>query len=339
MAPAPSSTPIAEGGSTVNVLRILAKRVAMGVVVAWTVLTTVFLLFSLTDDWVLDGQEGLLRFAHRDGAQAEAAVEEMTQQYLASRGLDRPIAEQYVDWMGNMATLDWGYSLSTGEAVAPLLLRATGRTLAYVLPALVVAFGAGLSIGLYAAMNRGSWTGRFGVGIAYLLLAVPGFWVGGMVFSLQWGDHIDRIDPVIAYSPLLYEQLLPVVLTATVLLGGYVSYARAHSLEYVPATFITLVEAKGATRVRVAKHVVRNAAIPFFSMLFTEAVGLLVLAVFVIEVLFGIEGFGLLLLEAVNARDVPVLLGGTVFVIVFGVLGNIVQDVSYAVLDPKVNAV
>ena len=81
----------------------------------------------------------------------------------------------------------------------------------------------------------------------------------------------------------------------------------------------------------------RNAAIPVFSMLFTEALGLLVLLVFVIEVPFGIEGFGLMLFDAVEARDLPVLLGGTIVTIGVGVVGNIVQDVSYTVLDPRVD--
>ena len=108
-------------------------------------------------------------------------------------------------------------------------------------------------------------------------------------------------------------------------------------MEYAASDFVKLVRAKGASNRRVAVHVLRNAAIPVFSMLFTEALGLLVLSVFVIEVLFGIDGFGLLLFRAVEDRDLPVLLGGTVVTIGVGVLGNIVQDVSYSVLDPRVD--
>ena len=112
---------------------------------------------------------------------------------------------------------------------------------------------------------------------------------------------------------------------------------RGHALEYTSTEFVKLVRGNGASDRRVAVHVLRNAAIPVFSMLFTEALGLLVLSVFVIEVLFGIDGFGLLLFRAVEDRDLPVLLGGTVVTIGVGVLGNIVQDVSYSVLDPRVD--
>lgn len=309
----------------------------MGIVVAWIVLSTIFALFSLTKDWVHAGKEGLIRFAHRDVEEAETEIEAMTEEYLASRGLDRPVWEQYLDWMGNMITLDWGQSHAVGEPVLPMLISATLRTLQYILPALVLGILVGTLVGLFAAMYSDNPLSQIGVGTAYLLFAVPGFWIGGMLFSLQWGDQLDHIEPVISYSPLLYEHVLPIFLATTTLLGGYVSYSRAHSLEYVSTRFITLIEAKGASRHRMAVHVVRNAAIPLFSMLFTEALALLVLSVFVIEMLFGIQGFGLTFFEAINTRDIPVLLGGTMFIIAFGVIGSILQDLSYNVLDPRVD--
>ncbi|WP_255169564.1 ABC transporter permease [Natrononativus amylolyticus] len=311
-----------------TLLRLFAKRIALGLVAAWAVLTSVFAMFTLTDDWVLAGQEGLLRFAGADEAELEAAREE----YLAARGFDRPLREQYVDWMGDMVLLDWGDSLATGEAVFPLVVGAASRTALYVLPALALGIALGTLGGLYVALNPDSRLAGGGLASAYLLFALPNFWVGGLLFSLTWGE-----EPAASYSPLVFEHALPILLTTTTLLGGYVSYSRAHSLEYASAEFVTLVKAKGAGRLRVATHVVRNAAIPLFSMLFTEALALLVLAVFVIETLFGIEGFGLLLLEAVHQRDLPVILGSTIVIIGVGVVGNILQDLSYTVLDPRVD--
>lgn len=309
-----------------NPLRILAKRALMGLVTAWAVLTTIFALFTLTEDWVLSGQIGVARFA---GENDPDALAEIRAEYFAARGLDRPLTEVYVDWLGNMVTLDWGSSMSTGEPVFPLVMDAAARTAAYVVPALGLAVVCGVSIGMFAALYPESRVGSGGVATAYLLFALPGFWLGGMLFSLTLDGRLDR-------SPLLFDHLLPIGLTFTALLGGYVSYSRAHSREYATAEFVSLVRAKGASGYRVAAHVVRNAAIPFFSMLFTEAIGLLVLATFVTEVLFGIEGFGLLLLRAVADRDLPVLLGGTIVVIAVGVIGTIVQDLAYGYLDPRV---
>lgn len=309
-----------------SLLRVFAQRAALGLVAAWTVLTAVFLLFTTTDDWVLDGIEGQLRWAGED----EEVIEAVREEYLASRGLDRPLWEQYADWMGDMLTLQWGNSFATGEPVLPLVVDAVARTATYVVPAVLLAVLLGLSIGLYAALRPDGRLADSSVGSAYLLFALPNFWVGGMTLSFAGGD-------VVPDSPLLFEHVLPVVLTATTLLGGYVAYSRAHALEHSSADFVTLVRAKGGSQLRVARHVVHNAAIPFVSMLFTEALGLLVLAVFVLEYLFGIEGFGLLLFDAVQQRDLPVLLGGTIVVIAVGVAGNIVQDLSYGALDPRVD--
>ena len=118
---------------------------------------------------------------------------------------------------------------------------------------------------------------------------------------------------------------------------GFGDLLRDHALEHTSTEFVRLVRGNGASDRRVAVYVLRNAAIPVFSMLFTEALGLLVLLVFVIECRSGSRGVGLMLFDAVEARDLPVLLGGTIVTIGVGVVGNIVQDVSYTVLDPRVD--
>lgn len=308
-----------------RVLRILARRIALGVVAAWAILSTIFALFTLTDDWVIGAEIGKLRWVGED----EATIEAARQSYLSARGLDRPLTEVYVDWMANMVTLEWGQSFASGEEVLPMVADATLRTATYVLPALVVAVGIGLAVGLYAAMNPDRRFTGVSLGTAYVLFAVPNFWLGGMLAALASAGTIPE-------SAWLFDHALPILLTATTLLGGYVSYTRAYSAEFAATDFVKLVRAKGASRLRVGKHVIRNAAIPVFSMLFTEALALLLLTVFVIERLFGIPGFGTLLLGAVESRDIPVLLGSTVVITGVGVVGTILQDLSYGFLDPRV---
>ena len=310
-----------------QLLRLFARRVALGLVAAWGVLTTVFLLFTATDDWALRGLVGRLRYARVD----EATIDRRREAYFAARGLDRPLHEQYLDWMTDMLTLRWGTSFTIGEPAFDLVVAAVGRTAMYVLPAIVVALCVGIAIGVYAALTPDGWLASAGLGSAYLWFAVPNVWLGGLLFSAT-------LDDTLGYSALLFEHVLPIVLVASTLVGGYASYARAHALEYVSAEFVTLLRAKGAGRLRIAIHVVRNAAIPLLSMVFTEALALLVLDVFVVEALFGIDGFGVLLIEAVEGRDLPVLLGGTMVVVAGGVAGNLFQDLSYGLLDPRVDA-
>ena len=313
-----------------SVLRIVGKRIALGLVAAWAILTTVFAMFSLGENWVLRGIIGNLRFARMT-----EEIDDARAGFLAERGLDRPLSAQYVDWMGNMLTLEWGNSFVSGEPAFALVMDAAGRTAMYVLPALVSGIIIGILVGLYAGLRPDSRLANGNLGLVYLLFALPNFWLGGLLYSTVW--NWESGYPLFDYSPLVFEHLLPIALTTTTLLGGYASYSRAHSLEYTSADFVALVKAKGADRRRIARHVVRNAAIPLFSLLFTEALALLVLAVFVIETLFGIEGFGLLLLDAVQGQDLPVLLGGTMVIIGIGVLGNIIQDLSYTALDPRVD--
>ena len=311
---------------TMSLVGLFAKRIAVGLFSAWAVLTTVFAAMSVTDDWVAEGIEGQLRWRRA----SEEEMEQILSNYMAERGYDRPLYEQYLDWMWSMLTLDWRESFVTGEPVTTTIADGVVRTGMYVLPALVLGVLIGTLVGLYAAVRPESRLSNLGRGTAYLLFALPSFWLGGLCVSLVSGGVIDRPD-------LLFDHGLPILLTTMTLLGGYVSYSRAHALEYTTAEFVTLIRAKGASPLLVTRHVVRNAAIPLFSMLFTEVLALLVLAVFVIEVLFGIEGFGLLFFQGVTQRDLPVVLGGTMVVIVLGVVGSIVQDLSYSALDPRVD--
>lgn len=312
----------------VSLLRAFLQRIALGFVAVWGVLTIIFALFTMTRHWVIEQQVALEQWGGEEMTEEEEQAR--IDAYLAERNLDGSTWDRYTEWMWNMITLDWGESFETGQDVFPMVMDATARTILYVVPAVGLALIIGLVVGVYAAMQPDGHLATMGVGTAYLLFAIPNFYVGGMLISLAKAD-------VISPSPLVFEHTLPILLTATSLLGGYVSFSRAHSLEYVTAEFVTLVRAKGATPLRVTKHVLRNGAIPMFSMVFTEALALLVLAVFVIETLFGIQGLGLMLFEAVETRDLPVLLGGVMVLIAVGVIANIFQDVSYTILDPRVD--
>lgn len=311
-----------------NFWRIIALRISMGLAVAWGVMTTIFAMFTLTDDWVLNAELAILRFADTE----EEVIEAVRDQYLMQRGLDRPLWEVYLDWMGNMVLLDWGESFNTGEPAFTAVSDAVIRTGMYILPALGIAIAIGILIGLYAALYRDKPLSNSGVLLAYLLFVIPMFWVGGMMLALNFPDSLSP-----DYSHWLYDHALPILLTTAALLGGYVSYARAHSLEYVGRDFTKLVKAKGGNNVLIAKHVLRNAAIPFFSMLFTEAMALILLGIFVIEAVFGIDGFGMLLLDSIRQRDLPLIMGGMLYIIAFGVIGNIIQDLSYSHFDPRVD--
>jgi peptide/nickel transport system permease protein len=306
----------------------LVRRTLFALFAVWLVLSATFLLVAVAPKTGLGGTLGAAAF----GGASESELARLEQQYLESRGLDRPLHVRYADWMVSMVTFQWGQSFHGPEQVNRLIADGLGRTLVYVVPATVLAVLLGVVAGLYGALEpgtRGDRSARFG---AYLALGLPNFFVGVVVL------HLLAEGPLGVNGPLygvLADHVLPVLLLATTLVGAMVSYTRAESREYVDTAFVKLVRAKGASERRVAVHVLKNAAPPLFALLFAELLAVLLLGVFVIEAVFGIDGFGSVVLGAVHVRDMPVLLSSTLVIVVVGVGGNLLGDVVTAWLDPR----
>jgi len=329
-----------------TVARLLVKRIALGLVTIWAVLSGIFLLFVGTRDWYLGS---LLAGTARGPTSDAEDVQEARDAYLAERGLDAPMDELYVDWMGDMFTLQWGESFELGRDALSLVIRGTARTAAYVVPAILIAAVVGIGIGLLTGMNsraRGEGAIRT---LTYTGMGVPNFWLGAMVLTVASGAAV-IFDPVfltgrgegmpsiaVTEWPFLYEWVVPVLLVATTLIAAVVSYARAYSMQYYADDLTKLVRAKGGGRIAVARHVVRNAAVPIVSLLFAETFALIALAVFVVEAVFAIDGIGSLYYNAVWTQDLPILMGGAMVFVTLGVVGNILQDLTQSALDPRVD--
>ncbi|SDK03385.1 peptide/nickel transport system permease protein [Halovenus aranensis] len=321
-------------------VRLIAQRIALGLFAAWSALSLVFLAFTATEDYVLEGRIALAAYGGAD----ETALERIRESYFAKRGTDRPLLEQYVDWMSNMFTLQWGESFQTGDPVRETVGNAVLTTGTYVLPAIVLAVIIALLVGVYTAM-RSDTVREGGVrSVAYLGLGVPYYWIGALILTVaggvslqvQWiGRSATTIQAI--ERPFLYETVVPMLLVTMVLVPAILSYARAYSMQYVAADTTRLVRAKGGGQFAVARHVLRNAAIPLVSLVFTETLALLAISVFVIEAMFALDGLGLVFYNAVWTRDIPIMMSGVLVVIVFGVVGNILQDLGYSVLDPRVD--
>lgn len=320
-----------------SLLRLFAQRVTLGLVAIWAFLSAIFVVFAATPDWTLARIVALRTFG---GGLSEEQINAIREEYLATRGLDRPVWEIYLDWMGNMFTLQWGRSFRTQEEVFPAVMRATIETGTYVLPAIVFAMLIGLLVGVYVAINRGSRHEGFVRSLSYLGLGFPHFWLGIVILALAgFTAGFSRLSTTLTpvERPFVYGTLVPIALLTLALSATIVSYARSYSLAYLSADLTKMVRSKGGSDLDVARHVVRNAAIPLVSLMFTETLALLAISVFVIEALFGIGGLGLVIYNAVWARDIPMLLGASLVVVTFGVASNILQDVAYSTLDPRVD--
>ncbi len=306
----------------------VARRALFALVAVWLVFSTTFLVIVVAPD---TGLGGLLGAAAFGGADVEE-LERLETQYLAEHGLDRPLYVRYGDWLYRLATLQWGESYRSHEPVRGLVADGLARTLLYVVPATVLAVLLGLAAGLYGALHPGSAGDRSVRLGTYLALGVPNFFAGVVALYLLGQPSFGLLDPADA---LLADHVLPTLLLGTTIAGAMISYTRAEAREYVGTAFVKLVRAKGASERRVAAHVLKNAVPPLFALLFGELLAVLVLGVFIVESVFGIDGFGRLVLGAVHERDMPVLLSTTLVVVVVGVVGNFLGDLVTARIDPR----
>ena len=261
------------------------------------------------------------------------------EQLVAALGLDKPIWEQYARWMGGILLAgDFGRSLWGNTPVAELLVARLPVTFELGLMALVVALAVAIPIGAYSAMRQDTAGDYLGRSFSILMLAVPSFWMGTMVMvfpSMWWGWSPEVKFVPFRQDPLhnLSQMILPAIILGTSLSAVTMRLTRTMMLEVLRQDYIRTAWAKGLTETLVvARHALRNALIPVVTLIGLQA-PLLIGGAVIMEQIFVIPGMGLLLLEAVNQRDYPIITG--VFLIV-GVVINLLVDLSYGMLDPKV---
>lgn len=327
-------------------LQWFARRLALAVVATWALVTVTFLLVVLTGD----ANEAAVEYAvaselAKEGASAEeieAAAEAAVEQYRTARNLDVPVHERYVDWMVNVATLDLGYAFTYPQPVTSLLAERLLVTGAYVVPGMVLAVAGGVAIGTYSAFGRRPLLGRAATVGTYATFGVPNFWIAVVAtalvfyhFNVPWLVGYDLERSVL--SPYNRKRLvLPALLIGTGLIAEQARYVRAELLERDGRTFVTVVRSKGADEPRVARHVLRAATLPLFSLTLSTLLGVLVVNVFVIEYVLELPGFGLLSYNAILDRDLPVIVGMTLVTGGVGIVGSLVGDLVVRIADPRV---
>lgn len=310
----------------------LAKRLAFTCVAVVALFTGMFALVMLTKD----PNEILISFANPTNA------EEAVQSYRETRGRNRPLWRQWVDWMVGYATLDWGYSFSQGRPVVDVVKDATLVTAVYVVPAVVVSTLASTAMGYYSAVRSRSTAESALRIVVYACAAVPAFLIAVVSLRLliseqQWYTAFYDAEASPFARRNLETLVIPCLVLALALFGAQARYVRSQSLKYAGTEVTKLVRSKGAADRRVGRHVLRNAALPVISSTFTELLAVFTLSVFVIEIVFDIPGIGLMGYEAINDRDLGLVFGTMLVPILLGLLGNLLQDVAYAYLDPRID--
>jgi peptide/nickel transport system permease protein len=276
-------------------------------------------------------------------SQNDVAADKMSRdQLVAALGLDQPVWLQYLRWVGAILWHgDLGRSLWQNQPVTELLLARLPVTLELGALALLVGLTIALPIGIYSALRQDTAGDYLGRSFSILLLAVPSFWLATMVMvfpSIWWGWSPEVNYVRFGDDPLqnLKQMALPALVLGASLSAITMRMTRTMMLEVLRQDYIRTAWAKGLPeRLVVVRHALRNALVPVVTLVGLQAPLLLGGAV-IIEQIFVIPGMGLLLLDAVNQRDYPIITGVFLVVGVSIMAINLLVDLSYGLLDPKV---
>jgi ABC-type dipeptide/oligopeptide/nickel transport system permease component len=258
----------------------------------------------------------------------------------AQLGLDKPLLDQFGDYVSGLARLDLGRSLAVRTPVTTLLGQALGATLLVTLGGTLVSVVVGVPLGIGAALRRGTWIDYTASVLALLGVSVPVFVWGLLLllaFTLQWpvlpsaGAGDNPVDG-------LRSLILPSIATGFFQVGLVARITRSTLLSVLANDFVRTARAKGLAPVGViGGHALRNALIPVITVIGLNA-GTLLGGAVVAETVFTRPGLGRLILDAVNARDYPVIQGVMIVSVLLVLLLNLITDLLYTVADPRVRA-
>ena len=298
----------------------VARRLGQALIVAFGVSMVVFALVHLSGDPVL----------LMVPSEAPPEVVDATRKSL---GFDRPLPEQFLRYAGRAATGDLGISLRNNRPVVGLIRDRLPATLELTVAALVIAIVIAVPAGIVSAVKRGTWLDRVTMVGAVAGQAVPIFWFA-LLLIFFFGVQL-RWFPVFGHGSWAHL-VLPAVSLSTIILGRLARLVRSSMLEVLGQDFVRTARAKGLGEWRVLSvHALRNASIPIVTLLGLQFAQLLGGAV-VTETIFAWPGIGRLLYEGIFQRDFP-LVQGVVVMAGFMIVGiNLVVDVLYAVIDPRI---
>jgi peptide/nickel transport system permease protein len=313
-------------------MRWVLRRIGISLVLVWMVASIVFLALRC-----VPGDPAELLLSQGGAAPDPASVEQLHDQL----GLDLPVWTQYTGAFRALLHGDFGRSLRDDSPVATEIWQRLPRTLELIAAAAVIALAAGMPLGLTAALRRDSLFDRAASGIAAASLAIPVFVVGTvmvLVFA-QWLHWVSAGGYIpLAQSPGRHFALLamPAVSIALGLFATVFRMTRAAVLDVSMRDYVRTARAKGLRRPRIViRHVLRNALIPVVTVLALQ-LGTLLGGTVLVEYVFNYPGLSGMLVDAVNARDYPEVEGIVLVISILFVTLNLLVDLLYAMLDPRV---
>ena len=320
-------------------MKLIAERFLHNALALLAVTTILFLMFRL--------MPGTPLAAFINDNLNEDQQQAMLQQF----GLDKPMWQQYLIYLANLAQGQMGLSFFQRRPVTDILLEVLPNSLILTLSSLIVAYAFGVLAGAWLAWKRGSWLERAAVPVVLATRAAPEFWIGMVLlallsFKLGWFPSGGASSPGHAYTSnlqrifsldYLQHLALPVITLALYLQGLPLLLMRSNMLEVMHEEFVIMARMKGLSEWRIViGHAARNALLPVVTA-FALGVGLSMGGNVVIEMVFSWPGIGRMLVQAVSVHDYPLAQGAFLMIAAVLAIMNFVADLLYMTLDPRVS--
>jgi peptide/nickel transport system permease protein len=308
----------------------LLRRVAQAVIVVLGVTAVTFILEHLIPGSLARAILG-----------TRASIAEVAA-FNRANGLDHPLIEQYLVFLGRLARGDLGYSYRLNQSVDSLVLRQVPNDIVLVGTALALALAIAIPLGIAAAVNRNRAVDHAATSAAFALYSMPSYWLAILLIAgLSIAVHAlpPEAPQAASVGGLLADPralVLPVLTLTLVNVALFSRYMRSSAIATLAEDYVRVARAKGLpTRLVLGRHVLRNSLIPVMTIVGLSFPAVLTSGL-VVEYVFNVPGVGLTYYTAAVNADYPVELGITVLVGIVTVLGNLLADVAYAVLDPRV---
>ncbi len=309
-------------------LRVLGSRLLISLPLLFFVTALTFFLVSLTP-----GDPAVVILGQNRPPEDYARLREQL-------GLMEPVPVQYATWLGTLARGSLGVSIFNNEPVVSVLNSRLGVTVSLVVGTTIVSTTIGVALGIASAMRRGVLA-RMVDTISLLGLALPNFWVALVLVAifaigLHWLPAIGYVQPTDSLWGWLRSLLLPIVVLAAPAIGLVAQQTRNAMLEVLEKPFMRTLRAGGVgRRSLIYRHALRNAAIPIVTVVGLNFIGLLGGTV-IAETVFALPGLGGLAVQATSRHDLPIIQGIVLYFTVIVVVVNIVVDLAYAWLNPRI---
>lgn len=258
-------------------------------------------------------------------------------------GLNKPFLIQYVDWLGQILSGNFGHSLITHNSVGEEILAKIPNTISLVLPAYVTALVIAIVLGLLAAANKGKWQDKLIDAVASLGIATPSFWIA-MIFIYVLGYQLN-LFPIIGmhtigkegdFGDFLSHFVMPYLTLTIVFFAELTRYVRSSALSQTNEEYVVVQQAFQATKTQIfTRHIIKNVLIPVITQV-GMSLPMLVTGAIITETVFSWPGIGPYITQATRALDYPIIMAVMLLSATLVIVGNLISDILYSIVDPRI---